>query len=110
MEKKRIARQAYAGLLWSKQFYHYVVRDWLEGDKDQPPPPQERKHGRNKEWGHLFNRDVISMPDKWEYPWVCVICVFLNFTEFQGILTFSFPASSSMKNDGFSTFGTHDLL
>ena len=70
-EDRNIARQAYAGLLWSKQFYHYVIKDWLEGDRDQPPPPEDRKHGRNKEWGHLFNRDVISMPDKWEYPWVC---------------------------------------
>ncbi len=62
-------RQAYAGLLWSKQFYHYVVKDWLEGDPAQPPPPVGRKSGRNADWGHLYNRDIISMPDKWEYPW-----------------------------------------
>jgi hypothetical protein len=68
-EEKRVARQAYAGLLWSKQFFHYVVRDWLEGDPALPPPPASRLTGRNAEWGHLFNRDVISMPDKWEYPW-----------------------------------------
>ena len=68
-EERRVARQAYAGLLWSKQFYHYVVEDWLDGDPDQPPPPEPRKHGRNHDWPHLFNRDVISMPDKWEYPW-----------------------------------------
>ena len=68
-EEKRVARQAYAGLLWSKQFFHYVVRDWLAGDPAQPPPPPERLHGRNSDWQHLFNRDVISMPDKWEYPW-----------------------------------------
>ncbi len=68
-EEKRVARQAYAGLLWSKQFFYYVVRDWLEGDPAQPPPPPERVHGRNCDWQHLFNRDVISMPDKWEYPW-----------------------------------------
>jgi hypothetical protein len=68
-EERRVARLAYAGLLWSKQFYHYVVKDWLDGDPDQPPPPPQRKHGRNSDWGHLFNRDVISMPDKWEYPW-----------------------------------------
>ena len=68
-EEKQVARQAYAGLLWSKQFFHYVVRDWLEGDPAQPPPPQARRLGRNSDWGHLFNRDVISMPDKWEYPW-----------------------------------------
>jgi hypothetical protein len=62
-------RQAFAGLLWSKQFYHYVVKDWLEGDPACPSPPAERKHGRNHEWTHLYNADVISMPDKWEYPW-----------------------------------------
>eukprot|EP00112_Aurelia_sp_Birch-Aquarium-sp1_P003819 Seg1430.11 transcript_id=Seg1430.11/GoldUCD/mRNA.D3Y31 product="putative protein" protein_id=Seg1430.11/GoldUCD/D3Y31 len=61
------SRQAYAGLLWSKQFYHYVIKDWLEGDPDQPKPPSSRN--RNLEWQHLFNRDVLSMPDKWEYPW-----------------------------------------
>src|SRR5205823_6684808 len=53
----------------SKQFYHYVVKDWLEGDPGNPPPPQERQNGRNHEWTHLYNADVISMPDKWEYPW-----------------------------------------
>jgi hypothetical protein len=68
-EERRVVRQAYAGLLWSKQFYHYVVREWLDGDPQQPPPPPQRKEGRNAEWGHLFNRDVVSMPDKWEYPW-----------------------------------------
>ena len=68
-EQAEIARQAYAGLLWSKQFYHYVVEDWLNGDAYQPAPPPERKQGRNREWWHLFARDVISMPDKWEYPW-----------------------------------------
>jgi hypothetical protein len=64
-----VMRQAFAGLLWSKQFYHYVVRDWLNGDPATPPPPAARKLGRNHEWMHLFNADVISMPDKWEYPW-----------------------------------------
>ncbi|MEY4488014.1 MAG: hypothetical protein RIQ79_522, partial [Verrucomicrobiota bacterium] len=68
-EERRIARQAYAGLLWSKQFYHYVVKDWLNGDTKMPPPPEQRLEGRNTEWRHLFNRDVLSMPDKWEYPW-----------------------------------------
>jgi hypothetical protein len=68
-EERRVARQAYAGLLWSKQFYHYVVRDWLHGDPKMPRPPDERLAGRNADWGHLFNRDVLSMPDKWEYPW-----------------------------------------
>jgi hypothetical protein len=68
-EEKRVARQAYAGLLWTKQFFHFSVKDWLEGDPSQPPPPDARKHGRNSGWPHLYNRDVISMPDKWEYPW-----------------------------------------
>ena len=68
-EARSAARQAYAGVLWSKQFYHYVVKDWLDGDPAQPLPPASRRNGRNKEWQHLFNRDVISMPDKWEYPW-----------------------------------------
>jgi hypothetical protein len=68
-ESKKVARQGYAGLLWSKQFYNYVIREWLSGDPAHPAPPDERLNGRNKEWSHLFNRDVISMPDKWEYPW-----------------------------------------
>ncbi len=64
-----VARQAYAGLLWSKQFYYYVVKEWLNGDPDQPKPPKGRKRGRNADWKHVFARDVLSMPDKWEYPW-----------------------------------------
>lgn len=64
-----VARQAYANLLWSKQFYHYIVEDWLSGDPSQPAPDESRFHGRNKEWEHLYARDLISMPDKWEYPW-----------------------------------------
>jgi hypothetical protein len=68
-EQRLVARQAYAGLLWTKQFYHYIVKDWLAGDPEQPPPPEARKSGRNSDWMHLYNRDVISMPDKWEYPW-----------------------------------------
>ncbi len=66
---KNVMRQAFAGMLWSKQFYHYDVRTWLEGDPAYPPPPPERWKGRNREWVHLYNNDVISMPDKWEYPW-----------------------------------------
>jgi hypothetical protein len=68
-DAKLVARQAFAGLLWSKQYYHYVVSDWLEGDPSQPPPPAERNEGRNHDWKYLFTRDVISMPDKWEFPW-----------------------------------------
>jgi hypothetical protein len=68
-DARNVMRQAFAGLMWSKQFYHYVVRDWLAGDPAQPEPPAERRHGRNNEWPHLFNADVISMPDAWEYPW-----------------------------------------
>ena len=64
-----VMRQALAGLLWSKQFYHYVVKEWLDGDPGQPPPPPERRQGRNHDWIHLYNDDVISMPDTWEYPW-----------------------------------------
>jgi hypothetical protein len=66
---KRVMRQALAGLLWSKQFYQYDVKRWLEGDPASPPQPAERRGGRNHEWRHLYNEDVISMPDKWEYPW-----------------------------------------
>ncbi len=68
-EHKAIQRQALAGMLWSKQFYHYIVEEWLDGDPGQPPPPEERKEGRNAEWRHLYNERVMSMPDKWEYPW-----------------------------------------
>ncbi|MDX2148073.1 MAG: glucosidase [Planctomycetota bacterium] len=68
-EECRIARQSAAGLLWSKQFYHYDVAPWLDGDPGQIRPPEARKLGRNNEWRHLNNRDIISMPDKWEYPW-----------------------------------------
>jgi hypothetical protein len=64
-----VMRQAFAGLLWSKQFYHYDVRTWLDGDPAGPPPSPARARGRNHEWRHLYNEDVISMPDTWEYPW-----------------------------------------
>jgi hypothetical protein len=68
-EHKAIHRQALAGMLWSKQFYYYVIEDWLSGDPGQPAPPPERKRARNSEWRHLYNERVMSMPDKWEYPW-----------------------------------------
>lgn len=68
-DERNIQRQAFGGMLWSKQFYYYDVDQWLKGDPDQPPPPPERKSIRNTEWRHLNNADIISMPDKWEYPW-----------------------------------------
>jgi hypothetical protein len=68
-ELRAVQRQAFAGMLWSKQFYYYDVDQWLNGDPGQPPPPEARKGGRNREWRHLNNAEVISMPDKWEYPW-----------------------------------------
>jgi len=68
-DARLVQRQAFAGMIWSKQFFHYDVPLWLQGDPTQPAPPPERKHGRNADWDHLNNADVISMPDKWEYPW-----------------------------------------
>ena len=68
-DARSVMRQSLGGLLWSKQFYHYIVRDWIRGDASQPPPPATRTEGRNHEWSHLYNADIISMPDKWEYPW-----------------------------------------
>jgi hypothetical protein len=68
-DERNVMRQSLAGLLWSKQFYHYVIREWLDGDSDQPTPPSQRLTGRNAKWTHLYNADVLSMPDKWEYPW-----------------------------------------
>ncbi|CAA9268165.1 MAG: GH63 [uncultured Acetobacteraceae bacterium] len=68
-DARLVQRQALAGMLWSKQFYHIDVPRWLAGDPSQPPPPPERARGRNADWSHLNNADIISMPDKWEYPW-----------------------------------------
>jgi glycogen debranching enzyme len=68
-DAQRVMRQALAGLLWTKQFFYYDVRRWLAGDPIGPPPPAERLHGRNREWEHAYHEDVISVPDKWEYPW-----------------------------------------
>ncbi|HLT73541.1 MAG TPA: hypothetical protein VKZ68_00605 [Ohtaekwangia sp.] len=68
-DHRNIQRQALAGMLWSKQYYHYDVSRWIEGDPGNPEPPPERRHGRNSQWMHLHNSDIISMPDKWEYPW-----------------------------------------
>lgn len=76
----RIQRQAFAGLLWNKQFYQYDIERWLQGDPHLVPPPEVRKHGRNAHWEHLKIQDVLSMPDKWEYPWfaawdLCFHCI-----------------------------------
>jgi hypothetical protein len=68
-DERNIQRQAFAGMLWNKQFYHFVVEQWLRGDPTAPPPPASRRQGRNHEWPHLYNDDILSMPDKWEYPW-----------------------------------------
>jgi hypothetical protein len=68
-DARNVQRQALAGMIWGKQFYDYNVWQWLKGDPGQPPPPAERRHGRNHDWEHLDNHDILSMPDKWEYPW-----------------------------------------
>jgi hypothetical protein len=68
-DERRVQRQAFAGMLWSKQLYYYNLEQWLKGDPAQPPPPPERLKGRNHDWTHLKNANIISMPDKWEYPW-----------------------------------------
>jgi len=66
---RAVQRQAYAGLIWSKQFFYFDIPEWIHGDPAQPPPPASRRRGRNSEWLHLNNADILSMPDKWEYPW-----------------------------------------
>ena len=68
-DSRNVQRQAFAGMLWSKQYYYLDIPQWLRGDPGQPPPPTDRRRGRNADWGHLNNADIISMPDKWEYPW-----------------------------------------
>jgi len=68
-DRRLVQRQAFAGMLWSKQFYYYDIRRWLDGDPSEPEPPTERLEGRNAKWMHLNTMDIISMPDKWEYPW-----------------------------------------
>lgn len=68
-DARLVQRQALAGMIWSKQFYHFDVAEWIKGDPLQPPPPRERRSGRNHDWTHISNSDIVSMPDKWEYPW-----------------------------------------
>lgn len=68
-DEKLVQRQAWAGMLWSKQYYFYYVKNWLEGDKGEPTPPEKHQHSRNSDWKHVMAADIISMPDNWEYPW-----------------------------------------
>jgi hypothetical protein len=68
-DERNVLRQGYASLLWSKQFYNFNVSDWIRGDPGQPSPSPKRLTGRNRDWTHLVNHDLISVPDKWEYPW-----------------------------------------
>ena len=68
-DMRNVQRQAFAGMLWSKQYYNYLVKPWLEGDPATPTPPSERLNGRNAKWFHLESEEILSMPDKWEYPW-----------------------------------------
>ena len=68
-DARHVQRQAFAGMIWSKQFFCFKVAEWLAGDEGHPPPPSQRRRGRNREWQHLDNADIVSMPDKWEYPW-----------------------------------------
>ena len=68
-DARLVQRQALAGMIWSKQYFYFDIPEWIKGDPGQYPPPGERRRGRNREWMHLNNADVISMPDKWEYPW-----------------------------------------
>jgi hypothetical protein len=68
-DEKRVQRQAFAGMLWSKQLHYYDIEQWINGDPAGPQPPSTRRTGRNHNWQHIHNFDIISMPDKWEFPW-----------------------------------------
>jgi hypothetical protein len=68
-DARKVQRQALAGMIWNKQYYAYDVWEWLHGDPGQPAPPRQRRRGRNRDWEHMHNADILSMPDKWEYPW-----------------------------------------
>ncbi len=68
-DERLVQRQALAGMIWTKQYYYFDIPEWLHGDETQIPPPESRKHGRNSEWFHVNTADILSMPDKWEYPW-----------------------------------------
>ncbi len=84
-DERNVVRQAFAGMFWSKQFYYYVVREWLEGDPASPPPPVKRLRGRNHGWGNVHCRDIITMPDTWEYPWFAAWDVAFHTVAFAGM-------------------------
>src|SRR5439155_1754191 len=113
-EQRAVQRQAFGGLLWTKQFYHYIVDQWLDGDPDQPPPPDERKHGRNSGWRHLYNERVMSMPDKWEFPWyaswdLAFHCIPLALVDVQ-FANAQFPDGTHLEqSDGTSWMGMFSL-
>jgi|GEM_PF-2139681 len=86
-EERVIFREGYAGLLWTKQFYNYVVDDWLKGDRRTPDPSDARKSGRNSTWDHFFARDILSMPDKWEYPWFAAWDTAFHMIPFSAIVS-----------------------
>jgi Mannosylglycerate hydrolase MGH1-like glycoside hydrolase domain len=82
-EERAIQRQAFGGLLWNKEFYHYIVERWLDGDFGLPPPPEERLHGRNAGWRHIYNERVMSMPDNWEFPCIPLALIDAQFAKTQ---------------------------
>jgi hypothetical protein len=84
-EETLICRQGYAGLLWTKQFFHYVVETWMKGDKETPHPPTQRLSGRNHDWPHFHAKDILSMPDKWEYPWFAAWDTAFHMLPFCGV-------------------------
>ena len=116
-DHRNIQRQAFAGMLWSKQFYYYNVRNWLLGDEGKVAPPEGRRKGRNSTWQHLFNHDIVSMPDKWEYPWyaawdLAFHCIPLaridpDFAKEQLIL---FLKDRYMHPNGTSVMSTHQCM
>ena len=85
-EQRQIFREGYGGLLWTKQFYYYIIDDWLKGNKDIERPEHVRNHGRNSSWDHLYARDILSMPDKWEYPWYAAWDLAFHMLPFAAIL------------------------
>lgn len=105
-EEVIVSRQSYAGLLWSKQFYYYVVDEWLKGDPNMPCPPRNRLNGRNSEWKYLHNKDVISMPDKWEYPWVSFTLKFRSSLLPNGVFSTRFISFFSVYIEKISAHKT----